>query len=570
MVLLTAAVYLPVLGFGFVADDGGQIVESQSRYTWSAIPGYFTSDIWNFISASKTNYYRPLFLLWMMLNSKMFGLNTALLHAAAVGLHLGVTLLVYFLALRLTGRAAFSGAAALLFGVHPVHMEVAAWLSGVTESLFAALALGAILCQLRGRRAGALLLFAAALFAKETAVVLPLLLAACDWMFPADSGAAREPTRKERLRRALATLAWCLAIGLIYIAARVHALGSAAPFNRGWTPQMMAWTAPGVLVFYARQLLAPFEYSFIYPIYPLAHFSLRHTAEPLLLLAMAALFLLLLARQSKPLAFATLLLVLPILPVLNLNVFPFDDFEHDRYVYLPSAGLCLLAAATAARWIPRWSLGSRIWPMAAVGSVFAACAAGLAYVNVETSSIWADNLSLYGHAVELAPDSNIAAIYLANELLSQQRFTDALPLLQRVILNNRKKSEPMRVLFESMGLCYIGLGQFDEAEGYLYRAISLDPNTHVAHMYLAQIEKRRGRLPEAEAQAREAIRLRPQVTPKSSTYHGELGQILALEGNLKAARAEYEAELREDPASADGRQKLQELDEFEEQASPAP
>src|ERR1700691_3087650 len=76
VLLLTAAVYAPVLWFGFVGDDSGQIVESQSRYTWSAVPSYFGSDVWSFIAAATTNYYRPVFLLWLMLNSKMFGLNT--------------------------------------------------------------------------------------------------------------------------------------------------------------------------------------------------------------------------------------------------------------------------------------------------------------------------------------------------------------------------------------------------------------------------------------------------------------------------------------------------------------
>jgi hypothetical protein len=66
---------------------------------------------------------------------------------------------------------------------------------------------------------------------------------------------------------------------------------------------------------------------------------------------------------------------------------------------------------------------------------------------------------------------------------------------------------------------------------------------------------------------REAIRLRPQATPRLSAYHGELAQILELEGNLKDARVEYEAQLRENPASAEGRQKIEEL---ERQASPAP
>jgi protein O-mannosyl-transferase len=565
VLLLTAAVYAPVLWFGFVVDDTGQIIESQSRYTWSAIPSYFGSDVWTFIAAEKTNYYRPMFLLWMMLNSKLFGLNTVLLHAAAVGLHLGATLLLYFLAVRLTGRPAVSGAAALLFGVHPVHIEAVAWLSGVTESLFAVLALGALLCQLRGRRGVALLLFAMALFAKETAVVLPILLAACDWWLPSDSGA----TRGKRARNAFVTLAWCAGIGLIYLAARLHALGGFAPVDRGWTPRMMLWTAPGVLVFYLRQLLVPIEYSLFYPIFPLIRFSWRATAEPLLLIALAGGFLIWIARQSKPLAFAALLAVVPILPVLNLNAFTFDDFQHDRYAYLPSAGLCLLIAAAAARWT-REREGSPIWPKRVVAIALAVAAAGLAYVNLENSGVWVDNVSLLSHAVEVAPQSVVASEYLANELLTQQRFSDALPLFQRALLNQTGVNGPIDSLYEPIGLCYIGLGQLDDAEGYLYRAISLKPSTHVAHIYLAQIERRRGHLPEAEAQAREALRLRPAPTPQLSAYHGELAQILELEGNLKAARAEYEAEIREDPASVQGRQGLQELQERVSQQSSTP
>jgi tetratricopeptide (TPR) repeat protein len=189
-------------------------------------------------------------------------------------------------------------------------------------------------------------------------------------------------------------------------------------------------------------------------------------------------------------------------------------------------------------------------------------------VNLENSSVWADDLSLFSHAVEVAPDSLIANEYLANALLRQGRFADALPLYQEALLSGKANDEPTnQLLYVPIGICYIGLGQLDEAEGYFYRALSLDPAAHTAHSYLSRIEERRGRLPEAEAHAREALRLRPHATPELSTYHGELAQILELEGNLKGARAEYEAEVREDPASVEGRQRLQEL---EQQASPAP
>lgn len=96
VLVATAAAYAPALSYDFVLDDGEQIVQSQPRYTWSAVPSYFTTDIWSYTLFVKTNYYRPGFLLWLLLNSKLFGLNTALWHAAAIGLHLAATFLFFF------------------------------------------------------------------------------------------------------------------------------------------------------------------------------------------------------------------------------------------------------------------------------------------------------------------------------------------------------------------------------------------------------------------------------------------------------------------------------------------
>lgn len=553
VLLLTAAIYLPVLSFGFVSDDAGQIVESQPHYAWSAIPSYFSNDVWNYVSVQKTNYYRPVFLLWLLLNSKLFGLDPALWHVAAVGLHLGVTLLLYLLALRLTGRIGVAAAAALLFGVHPVHLEVAAWLSGVTESIFAILALGAILCQIQGRRIAALALFALAIFAKETAVVVPLLLASCDWLFPLKP----EATRRERLRNAISTLAWCLAIGVIYLAARFHALGSLQPLAASWTARMIAATMPGTVVFYLRQLLLPIQYSMFYPVYASAQFASRQTLLAMPIVVLAAGALLWLAWRSKAFAFAALLLVLPVLPVLNFAPFSIYDFVHDRYLYLASAGLCLILAMAAARWMERW-------PLALRGGALGVVVAALSYVTVVFSGTWNDTLSVYAHAMQVAPDSPAAAQYLANELLTQQRFSEALPLFQTLLLMGFNN------VYEPIVLCYIGMEDYDRAEAYAYREMTLDPKAHTVHIYLAEIEERLGHLAAAETQAREAIRLRPRSTPHLSGYRGELGKILELEGNAAGARAEYEAEIQEDPASTEGRERLLQMDERKARDAPAP
>lgn len=538
VLLLTAAVYAPALGFGFVCDDQGQIVDSQPHYTWSELSTFFTGDVWHYVHTVTSNYYRPAFLVWALMNSKLFGLNSALWHASAVALHLGVTLLVYLIGLRLTRGTGISSAAALLFGVHPAHVEVAAWLSAATESLFALFSLGAILCQLHGRRVAALCLFAGALLSKETAIVLPFLLAACDWLFPADPTA----TRRHRIAKVTSTLAICLGVELLYAAARIHALGSLLPPGASWTPRILAATLPGVALFYLRQLLLPFKYSLFYG--AVANASLAHALVPTVIVVLVSAALVWIASRSKVYAFSALLFAIPMLPALNLTAFTLFDFQHDRYLYLSSAGLCLMAATAAAHLMSKWPA---LLQLAVLGGVVA----WLAGVTVVASGYWSDNARLYAHSLEVAPSDPVALQYMADVWMGDQRFSDALLILKKGLLIASSAQQ-----FERVAYCYVMLGDDESAEGYLYRAISLDPRSHLARSYLADIERRRGNLKEAEAQIRLALQLRPHATPQLASYHATLGMILEAEGNLPGARGEYAAQLQENPGSADAQERL--------------
>ena len=541
VLLLTAAVYLPALGFGFVCDDQGQIVDSQAHYTWSELPSFFTEDVWHYVHTVASNYYRPAFLVWIMVNSKLVGLNTALWHASAIALHLGVTLLVYLIGLRLTRNVGVSSAAALLFGVHPVHVEAVAWLSAATESLFGLFSLGAMLCQLHGRRIAALLLFAGALLSKETAMALPLLLAACDWLFPADPAA----TRRTRIGKALSTLAMCLGVELLYAAARIHALGSFLPPTT-WTPRMLAATLPGVVLLYFRQLLVPFQYSLFYGAE--ASTSITRALAPALIVVLASAVLVWIGSRSKVYAFCALLLAIPLLPALNLTAFTTFDFQHDRYLYVPSAGLCLMAAMVAAQLMSKWPVQARL-------AVLGAVVAWLAGINVLSSPFWADNTRLYTHALDVAPSDPVALQYMADVWMGEQRYAEALPILKKGLLIASSAQQ-----FERVGYCYVMMGDDNSAEGYLYRAISLDPRSHLARSYLADIERRRGNLKEAETQIRLALQLRPHATPQLASYHAILGMILEAEGNLQGARGEYEALLAENPDAAEAEERLRNIE----------
>ncbi|HEX7598699.1 MAG TPA: hypothetical protein VF518_10830, partial [Polyangia bacterium] len=139
-------------------------------------------------------YYRPLpMLLWWALERLAagqawpFALVAFLLHGLCAGLVVVVG-----------RRFGFSGRAALLAGclffAAPAQREAALWFSASTDLLAALAMLGAVACFLSARRWVRLIsiaLAAAGLFCKETALVLPALLAAVSRFRAWDQGRPR-------------------------------------------------------------------------------------------------------------------------------------------------------------------------------------------------------------------------------------------------------------------------------------------------------------------------------------------------------------------------------------------
>src|SRR5690349_17150965 len=101
VLLATAAAYFWTFQFGFVYDDLGQIVANPLVLSWRYLPTYFRGNVW-MQQSTLGNYYRPVFLIWLLINNTLFGLHPSFWHLTTVAAHVGATALVYVLALRLT------------------------------------------------------------------------------------------------------------------------------------------------------------------------------------------------------------------------------------------------------------------------------------------------------------------------------------------------------------------------------------------------------------------------------------------------------------------------------------
>jgi len=176
---VAVGLYLPTARHGFVQDDRGIVALNPAAHSLTAALRAVDDPYWP--PPSEAGLWRPLTILSFALDWTLGRGAPAWLHLANALWHgLASVLVLGVFARWLPVRAAM--AAALVFAVHPVHVEAVAGLVGRAELLPATAMLGAVLA-VRGRHwAGALALAIAALLAKESGVVVGVVILLYCWV----------------------------------------------------------------------------------------------------------------------------------------------------------------------------------------------------------------------------------------------------------------------------------------------------------------------------------------------------------------------------------------------------
>jgi len=408
--LVAVLAFAPTLRFGLVYDDEEQIAGNPSLRLVENVPRAFGENVWSFLGG-KTNAYRPLQVVAYTLIYQAWGASPLPYHLLNLLLHAASAALVALLAARVLGSLGAGACAGLLFALHPAHAEPVAWSAALPDLLVGFFALLAALLYARGSRAalaGSVLAAAAGLLSKEVGLAIPLLLAMQDRVLrsgPASASGGAAPLA-ESLARGLPRWAPHAALIPAYVVARLIALGGAAPLS-DW-PYGAAQTA---LAFFARlgndamRLTLPFGFTAFAPFR--APDSLL---EPRVLVGLAVTVSAALAARRAYRARSSLLLslawlALPLLPSLYLPGLG-RVVSADRYLYLPSVGFALLAAAA----LRRGPLAARAFAIGgrAVSRGALATALVLAAYAVSARALlppWRESMALYDAVLERHPDS---------------------------------------------------------------------------------------------------------------------------------------------------------------------
>ena len=416
---LTLAIFLPAARFEFITYDDPLYVSDNAHVLggvrWANIQWAFTT--WH------TGNWHPFTWLSLMVDAQLFGNNVGGYHLTNVVLHAANTVLIFVALRQLTAATWRSAFVAVLFAVHPLHVESVAWVSERKDVLSALFFLLAVIAYARyaahptvARYASVGVLFVGGLLAKPMVVTLPLVLLLLD-VWP--------------LRRT-PSLPIVEKIPLFAIAGVSAAITFAAQRSAGATAAMSIYPLPARiangLLSYARylgKLFYPHDLVLPYPFSPTLDL-IKVMWAAALLVAISAIVVMT-ARRWPYLFTGWCWFLGMLLPVIGfVQVGP--QAMADRYMYLPSIGIL-----TALTWGFADARSTLRLPPAATAALGAVVLAGLALVTSTQLGYWKNSETLFGHSLALHPNEVVSLRNLATAYADEHRPRDAIRCLAAVL-----------------------------------------------------------------------------------------------------------------------------------------
>lgn len=533
--LAIVTAYWPVTHADFINYDDTDYVAAnsyvQSGLNWKNIR-------WAFTSNHASNWH-PLTWLSHMLDVSLFGSGATGPHCVNLLLHVGNSILLFALLRRMTDTLWSSYIVALLFALHPLHVESVAWVAERKDVLSTCFGLATLLAYTRyvsaKQQPGAksprwyalvLLFFALGLMSKPMLVTLPCVMLLLDvW-----------PLRRLDLCRLTANVRPNL--GLLLEKSPLLLLSAISCGLTTWAQQNaiqsleylpLSDRIANSVVAYSRYLI-----KMIYPMnlgLPYLHpgqWPLLYVTSATIAIIGISLLVLTTLRKHPYLFVGWAWFLGTLIPVIGLVQVGAQSIA-DRYTYFPLIGI-FIAIVWAMAPITKQCLPRKIIAGTAI-LVVGTCG----ILTHRQAGYWHNSISLFQHSAEVTEGNFIALGNVGGAFFQNGKYNEAMDYYQRSHQINPCYPEAVN----SIGAVLTAQGKEAEAVEWFRKALELQPSHADALFNFGNAMAKQGNTPEAVRYFSSALKIRPD----NFEAHNNLGNALLKLGRIDDAIVSYQAAL---------------------------
>jgi len=394
LVAITAICFFPMLNNGFTNwDDEFYVIKNEMLRgpDWQAI---FSRDV--------VGNYHPLTIITLAINYSLTGLDASSYLFFNYFLHLINTILVFMFIYQISGKKVnVAFLTALVFGIHPMHVESVSWVSERKDVLYTFFFLLSLIKYWQYLEAGkkikywtCFLFFLLSLLSKPAAIVLPLLLLLLDYW---KGISINRKVIIEKIPFLLFSLLFAIITLKIQSTTAVVKLDS-YPF---WSRPFLGCYS---IMIYLLRFLIPYPLSAFHPFPKTEHLEWPYLVAPVFFVGL--LIFLWYKRYNRVIIFGFLFFIINLLLVAHI-VSIGSSVVSERYTYVPYIGIAFMLSM----WLNRSkSASSRQIYWATVSLITVV----FGYITFLRTEVWKDSGALWTNVINRFPDAPIPRTNRAN------------------------------------------------------------------------------------------------------------------------------------------------------------
>lgn len=508
-------------------DDPAYVLRNKliHELNWSSVQTIFKTPV-------VVGLYHPLTLISLSIDFNFWGNDPFGFHLSNLIFHLLNTLLVYVVFRKLKSSILVSVLVSLIFGMHPMHVESVAWISGrkdVMYVFFYLLTLISYMSMVKSeQRLKRILLyffsitmFVCSILSKNIAFTLPLILLLIDYL----------QNRKVNTRSIAAkTPFFIVSIIAIYIAKYGQQASDSMQDLTGISYGDSIINGVYNTSFYIFKLIVPIKLAAFHP-FPTNIPTLYYLAIlPFLGLIYFSYWS---YKNSRKLFFGLLFFLITIGPL--LQIIPFGKaVNSERYTYLAYIGLFYFLAVLLENSIIKFKNSGSI----VLTSITLLWVLLLGFKTNEQSRKWQNSNTLWSQVIDLYPDSDWALMSRGLYFAEQKDYKPAIEDFNKSISIN-----PTSQALYERGRIYEIHGFNQEAVNDYEHSIAIDSNYYKSYLNIGVLLSKQGDQKTAIPYFQKAI----QANPEYDLAYFNYATSLKLIGELEEAIHQYDKAIKINP-----------------------